>query len=347
MVTSTNHTICCGSWHSLRISSSTIMTMSRAASLRVLGEFGDRHVQHRKGGVAPLNGDIVEPADFRIAQVFRRRLLRPVQELVAVDDLQDAALVGAVAEIDAVALRPERDRAVQFRRHRAGRAGFLAGQAEIADLYRMRRIAEIVDFGHAAHAPVRHARDQIGDAGIAFPPALVRVVERPRRCATTARDWRDRSTFQISWPCCRTRAADRPRWDRPWAKSCRRRPAPSARRPPRRCLPVPGICARYFGCAGSVTSTIEVPLGSSLPVSGLNGFGISGGAAMMADIGDPAVALMMDGRLIGAACLQVVVADEPHIAGFRRVADLGRARHRDDGRRRGLRDRWLRNASQQ
>ena len=30
------------------------------------------------------------------------------------------------------------------------------------------------------------------------------------------------------------------------------------------------------------------------------------GAAVMADIGDPAVALMMDGRLIGAARLQVV-----------------------------------------
>jgi hypothetical protein len=31
------------------------------------------------------------------------------------------------------------------------------------------------------------------------------------------------------------------------------------------------------------------------------------GAAVMADIGDPAIALMMDGRLIGAARLQVVI----------------------------------------
>jgi hypothetical protein len=32
---------------------------------------------------------------------------------------------------------------------------------------------------------------------------------------------------------------------------------------------------RYFGCAGSVTSTIEVPFGSAFPVSGLSGAGIS------------------------------------------------------------------------
>ena len=45
------------------------------------------------------------------------------------------------------------------------------------------------------------------------------------------------------------------------------------------------------------------------------------GAAVMADIGDPAVALMMDGRLIGAARLQVVVADQLHVGGFGRRAD--------------------------
>ena len=45
------------------------------------------------------------------------------------------------------------------------------------------------------------------------------------------------------------------------------------------------------------------------------------GAAVMADIGDPAVALMMDGRLIGAARLQIVVADQLHVGGFGRRAD--------------------------
>src|SRR6185437_1505011 len=46
------------------------------------------------------------------------------------------------------------------------------------------------------------------------------------------------------------------------------------------------------------------------------------GAAVMADIGDVAVALVMDGRLIGAARLQIAVTDQPHVLGFARCADL-------------------------
>jgi len=45
------------------------------------------------------------------------------------------------------------------------------------------------------------------------------------------------------------------------------------------------------------------------------------GAAVMSDIGDPAVALMMDGRLIGAARLLIVAADQFHVGGFGRRAD--------------------------
>ena len=41
----------------------------------------------------------------------------------------------------------------------------------------MRGIAEIVDLRHAARAPVRRARDQEGNAGVAFPPVLVRVLQ--------------------------------------------------------------------------------------------------------------------------------------------------------------------------
>ena len=126
---------------------------------------------------APLKRRHRHPRDLRQTQIVRRRLLRPVDQLVAVDDLQEAALVGAVAEIDPVALRAGRDRAVQFGRHRAGRARLLAGQAEIADLHRMGGIAEVVDLGHAPGAPVRRAGDQEGDAGVAFPPVLVGVLE--------------------------------------------------------------------------------------------------------------------------------------------------------------------------
>ena len=94
--------------------------------------------------------------------------------------------------------------------------------------------------------------------------------------------------------------------DRPWASDL-----PSQIRticaPPDSYLPSwPGMWRRYFGCAGSVTSTIEVPFGSALPVMRIDRHRDVVGAAVMADIGDPAVALMMDGRLIGAARLQVV-----------------------------------------
>src|SRR6202795_247642 len=138
-------------------------------ALRALGEFGDWHFRHRERGVRAVEWRHVEPADFGIAQIFRRRLLRPVEELVAVDNLHDAAFVGAVAEIDAVAPRAERDRAVQLGRYRPGGAGLLAGQAEIADLDRMRRVAEVPHFGHPVDAPARHAGDQISDPGVAFP----------------------------------------------------------------------------------------------------------------------------------------------------------------------------------
>src|SRR5215212_1534998 len=42
----------------------------------------------------------------------------------------------------------------------------------------------------------------------------------------------------------------------------------------------------------------------------------------MSDIGNVAIALMHDGRLTGAASLQVVVSNEPHVLGRGRIADL-------------------------
>jgi hypothetical protein len=42
---------------------------------------------------------------------------------------------------------------------------------------------------------------------------------------------------------------------------------------------------------------------------------------MMSDIGDPAVSLMMNRRLIGASRLQIVDPDELHVGGLRGSAD--------------------------
>jgi hypothetical protein len=43
---------------------------------------------------------------------------------------------------------------------------------------------------------------------------------------------------------------------------------------------------------------------------------------MMTDIGDVAITLMMDGRLIGAPALKIVVADKAHIHRLGRRPDL-------------------------
>src|SRR6202023_567194 len=118
-----------------------------------------------------------ETPDLRIAKIVRRRLLRTIQQFFAVYDLQDAALVGAITEIDPIALWPGRDATVQLGRNRAGRARFLPRQAEVADLDRFCRVAEVIDLGHPAYAPTLRARNEERDAGVAFPPVFVGVLE--------------------------------------------------------------------------------------------------------------------------------------------------------------------------
>jgi hypothetical protein len=62
----------------------------------VPAELWNLHAQHWKHGVcADVRGQ-VEPADLRIQQILVGRFLRTVQELLAVDDLNEPALAGAV-----------------------------------------------------------------------------------------------------------------------------------------------------------------------------------------------------------------------------------------------------------
>ena len=285
----------------------------------VVREFGDRHALHGKHRVGAVEGGHRQPRDFRIAKIVRRRLLRPVDQLVAVDDLQEAALVGAVAEIDAVALRAERDRPVQFGRHRAGRARLLAGQAEIPDLDGMRGIGEVVDLRHAAGAPVRRAGDQEGDAGVAFPPALVGVLQ-----AADPRDQHGIGGIGDVPDLMRLAAEGAQHVDRV-AVALGQRLAVADPHHLRAAALVfsglPGNVVQIFRVRGigDVDDRGAVRLG--LAGQGIDRIGNGVGAAVMADIGDPAVALVMDGRLIGAARLQVVIPDQPHVGGFRRRAD--------------------------
>src|SRR5205823_9807336 len=112
-------------------------------ALLVVSEFRDRHLRQRECGVGAVEGGHRKPRDLGKAKIIRRWLLRSVDQLVAIDDLQDAAFVGAVSEIDAVARGASRDRPVQLGRHRAGRTRLLTGQTEVTDLYRMGGIGEI------------------------------------------------------------------------------------------------------------------------------------------------------------------------------------------------------------
>jgi hypothetical protein len=59
-------------------------------------------------------------------------------------------------------------------------------------------------------------------------------------------------------------------------------------------------------------------------VLGATGDRIQRFSAVMPDVGDPAPALRMHDRLIGAARLQVVVADEIHVARARRMLRMRR-----------------------
>src|SRR5260370_18716685 len=71
----------------------------------VLGEFRDRHLRHRENRVRAVEWQHVEPTNDRVAQVLGHRFLRAAENLFATNDLQNAALVGPVADVDPRALR--------------------------------------------------------------------------------------------------------------------------------------------------------------------------------------------------------------------------------------------------
>src|SRR5207237_2599539 len=70
-----------------------------------------------------------------------------------------------------------------------------------------------------------------------------------------------------------------------------------------------------------------------LPGQRIDRLGNGVAAAVMPDIGDVAIALVLDDRLVGAARLKVAVADQPHVARLRRIADLLALRRSRGGER--------------
>ena len=213
---------------------------------------------------------------------------------------------------------------MQFRRHRAGRAGLLAVEAEIANFDGMCRIAEVVNLGHAGRPASPARRRPESDAGIAFPPALVGV-------GVIAADAGDEDGM--------CRIGDVPNFMRRGAEGAQQ--IHGARIAVGQVLAV--AHARHlraatlraaFG-AGNMCEILRLRRIGHVDDRGAVELGLTGqridrlghiARAVMADISDVAVALPVDGRLIGAAGLQVVVADQPHVPGLRRIADLGRLR---------------------
>src|SRR5262249_32616717 len=80
------------------------------------------------------------------------------------------------------------------------------------------------------------------------------------------------------------------------------------------------------GLSGQVAQVFGIGRIGDIDDRGAVGLGFAGqgidrrghvvAAAVMADIGDPALALAMNRRLIGAARLQIAPADQPHVGGF-------------------------------
>ena len=287
-------------------------------ALLVVGELRDRHLQHRESRMRAVPGRHDQAADLGARRLSGRRLGCALQQLLAIDDLHEAALVGAVAEIDAVALRPGRDRPVQVRRHGAGRARLLADQPEVADLHRLGRIAEVVELRHALGAPILRAADQEGDAGVAFPPALVRVAQ-----AVEPRDQHRLGGIGDVPDLVRLAAEAAQHVDGGLVALGK----DAAVAHPHHLRAAVLVLARR---AGDVTQVFRRGRVGDVDDRGAVGLGLAGhrierrrdvvGAAVMADIGDPALALLVDGRLVGAARLKVAPAEQLHVGGFGRVA---------------------------
>ncbi len=259
--------------------------------------------------------------DLRIAEILRRRLLRPFQQFLAIEDLEQAAAVGAVGHVDAVALRAGRHHAVDGDRDRTGRAGLLSGQSEVADLDRIGRVAEVEDFDDA-RAPALRPGDDVGDAaGLAFPIVLVgvghpemapqhlrlgRIGDLPHLVALTPEGAQQVDPVGIAL-AERLAVAD--------ARHLRR----AGLAVTDRARNVPEIF-RLLGI-GHVEDRRPVEL--VLPGDGVARRRVLLAAAVVTDIGDVAPALLEDGRLVGGARLEIIVTDEPHVQRLGRIADLG------------------------
>ena len=199
---------------------------------------------------------------------------------------------------------------MQRDRYRARGAGFLADETERADEHRLHGIGEIVDQRHARTAPLRLAGNQIRDAGVAFPPVLVRAFEpaHDRRQQLRMRGIRGVPDFM-----------------RLVAK--RAQHVELAFRAFRQIVAAADahhLRAALFGFADFARHVRKILRASDIGdiddrravVLHLAGERIQLVVAMVSDVCNPAFALPLNDGLISGAPLQVVIASEFHAAAF-------------------------------
>jgi hypothetical protein len=193
-------------------------------------------------------------------------------------------------------------------------ARLLPGQSEIAQKHRLFGIAQVIDFDHAASAPLRIAGDKIGNAGVALPPAFVGI-------AQTAEDYREAMRLR--------RIGDVPDFVGGIAESAQqvdlafvgvRQKAAIANAVHLRATELQLFRRPSF--AGNVRKVDRVGRIGDVENRGAVVFNLASQrirrrSAVVADVGDPTSSLLVNCRLIGAAALEIIGADEFHVAGFR------------------------------
>jgi hypothetical protein len=277
------------------------------------GESGNVEAEKREDGVGADVGGKIHASDLRIEKILWGGFAGAVEQLFAVEDLHDSGAARTVSDVDAIAFRSGGEGAVNFTGDGAGGAGLLTGQAEIAKEHGLFGTAEVEDLDHAAGAPLGIAGDEIGDAGVALPPAFVRVVQ------TADDDGEAMRTGGIG---------DVPEFVGGIAEGAEEIDlgfvgvGENAAVADAGHLRTTGFeLSRLAGFAGNVRQIERMGRVGDVEDGGAVVFDQAGerverGAPMVADVDDPAAALMVNRRLIGAAALEIVGTDKLHVAGF-------------------------------
>ena len=212
--------------------------------------------------------------------------------------------------------------------------GLRAHHAEVADVYRLCRIAQVVDLEVIAAHPsfLRVVGDEIRDAGVAFPPALVRAgqVVDDRCQLARLRRHRDIPDFM----CAATKRAQQV----PLAFHAARQRVAAADAHHLRSAGAPVFTG------GNVREVFRVRGVGHVDDRRAAHFQFPGEriherllVVVVTDVGDLPAVLADDERLVGGSSLEVVMANSLHVPLRRAIPRT------DSGRRRG----WRRSSSGQ